>query len=487
MTSQRIILFYFLLIGLLSFGVRAEDASGRPPNIIYILADDLGIGDLGCYGQKLLKTPHIDRLASSGMRFTQHYSGSTVCAPTRSVLMTGFHTGHVSIRNNTRTLPFGQEPLPAKDVTVAEVLKAQGYATGCFGKWGLGNVDTEGSPLKQGFDQFVGFYCQHVAHYYYPLYLWENDKMIVLEGNSSNSQQTYAPDVIHEKTLAFLEENKDRPFFAYIPSIIPHASMEAPEEYLAKYRGKFLPEKSHTPSRNPYEDYLRGIYVTQPEGHAAFAAMIEILDKQVGEIVAKLEGLGIIDNTLIVFSSDNGAHNEGGADPEYFDSNGPFRGLKRDMYEGGIRVPMIASWPGRIQAGTTADHISAQWDVLPTFAELAGSKAPAGIDGISFVPTLIGGEQEEHEYLYWEFSSRGGKVAVRKGDWKAVRLNARNNPSAPIELYDLSTDIGETKDIAASHPEVVAEMAGIMQSARTYSARFPIYKGERPQRPQGAY
>ena len=478
--SLLVIIFNFLLAV-----VQGQGLEKKLPNIIYIMADDLGIGDLSCYGQKILKTPHIDRLAANGMKFTQHYSGSTVCAPTRSVLMTGKHTGNASIRDNTRTLPFGQEPLPARDVTVAEVLKARGYATGCFGKWGLGNADTEGAPLRQGFDKFVGFYCQHVAHFYYPLYIWEDDKMLVLEGNSSTSQQTYAPDVIHQKTLEFIEENKDRPFFAYVPSIIPHASMEAPEEYMAKYRGKFLPEKSHTPSRDPFDDYLRGIYVAQPDGHAAFAAMIEILDTQVGEIVSKLEELGIAENTLIIFTSDNGAHKEGGADPEYFDSNGPFRGLKRDMYEGGIRAPMIATWPGRIQAGTTSDHISAHWDVLPTLAQLAGSESPADINGISFVPTLLGGKQEKHEYLYWEFSAQGGKVAVRKDNWKAVRLRVRNNPDAPIELYDLSVDIGETNDIAAEHPDIVAEMRHIMYTARTESGRFPIYSGEKPRSNRG--
>lgn len=446
-------------------------ASNRP-NIIYILADDLGYGDLSCYGQEKFSTPNIDRLAAEGMLFTQHYSGATVCAPSRSALLTGQHTGHTFIRGNYEIKPEGQYPLPDETKTMAESLKDAGYVTGAFGKWGLGFPGSEGDPNKQGFDTFYGFNCQRLGHHYYPYHLWSNQDSIVLEGNAGRNQNSYAPDLIHEQTMAFLEKNKDTSFFLYVPSIIPHAELVAPDSILAEYQGNYPPEK-------PYEGnddgpgYRHGGYGSQPTPHAAFVAMIKILDRQVGEIVKRVEELGLTDNTLIIFTSDNGPHREGGADPDYFDSNGPYRGTKRDLYEGGIHVPMIASWPGKIMAGSQSDHISAFWDIFPTFASLAGAQPPAQTDGISMVPTLLGqGEQPRHEYLYWEFHEKGGRQAVRRGEWKAVRYNVKKNPDSIVQLYNLTNDPGEEQDVAAEHPEIEQELRRIMEEARTPSEIF---------------
>ncbi|TXF88048.1 arylsulfatase [Neolewinella aurantiaca] len=460
----------------------ASESSTVKPNIIYILADDLGYGDLSCYGQTRFSTPNIDRLAANGMLFTQHYSGATVCAPSRSALLTGQHTGHTFIRGNYEIQPEGQYPIPDETNTMAEALKDAGYVTGAFGKWGLGYPGSEGDPNKQGFDTFYGFNCQRLGHHYYPDHLWSNQDSIVLEGNSGLNKESYAPDMIHDQTMAFLEEHKDTSFFLYVPSIIPHAELIAPDSILAEYEGNFQPEK-------PYEgvdsgpEYRKGKYGSQPTPHAAFVAMIRILDRQVGEIVQRVEELGIADNTLIIFTSDNGPHREGGADPDYFDSNGIYRGTKRDLYEGGIHVPMIASWPGKIEAGSRTDHVSAFWDVFPTLANLAGAEPPSATDGISMVPTLLGqGEQEQHEYLYWEFHEKGGRQAVRKGDWKAVRYNVKKNPDSNVQLYNLKNDPGEKTDIALEHPAVEQELRLIMDNARTPSEVFSFgqeaYKGD---------
>ena len=445
----------------------------QTPNIIYILADDLGYGDLSCYGQKNFSTPNIDQLANTGIRFTQHYSGSTVCAPSRSALMTGQHTGHTFIRGNQEVRPEGQYPLPAETFTLAKALKDAGYATGAFGKWGLGFPGSEGDPNNQGFDTFYGYNCQRIGHHYYPYHLWSNQDSIVLEANAGKQKGAYAPELIHQEALSFIKKNKDQPFFLYLPSVIPHAELIAPDSVMNKYLGQFEPEVNF----EGYDDgpkYRQGPYESQANSHAAFVAMIEILDRQVGEITAILEDLGIRDNTLIIFTSDNGPHKEGGADPEYFDSNGPLRGFKRDLYEGGIRVPMIVNWPGKIQSGVSSDHVSAFWDVFPTLADLTHMKPPTKTDGISFLPTLLGqdNQQEKHEYLYWEFHERGGRLAVRKGNWKAVKYNVLKDPNAPIELYDLSEDIGENNNIAAQYPEIVTEMLTILEKARTPSEVF---------------
>jgi arylsulfatase A-like enzyme len=446
----------------------ADENESKQPNIVYILADDLGYADLSCYGQTNFETPNIDKLANAGMKFTQHYSGSTVCAPSRSSLMTGQHTGHTYIRGNKEVLPEGQYPLEAKAITMAEELQKAGYKTGAFGKWGLGYPGSEGDPNRQGFDEFFGYNCQRMGHNYYPYHMWHNQEKITLNGNTGQKTEEYGPEIIHKQALKFLEDNKDQPFFMYYPSIIPHAELFAPEEYIAKYRNKFDSELAFE-GVDSGELYKVGAYGSQPESHAAFAAMVDYLDMQVGEIITKLKELGIYDNTLIIFTSDNGPHQEGGADPDYFNSNGPFKGYKRDLYEGGIRVPMIAVWEGKIKAATESGHPSAFWDVFPTVAEITGVSIPENSDGISFLPTLLGKEQTKHDYLYWEFHEKGGRKALRKGDWKLVRYNVLNPEKITTELYNVVTDPGEENNLATEKPELTKELLELMKNARTES------------------
>jgi arylsulfatase A len=442
------------------------------PNIIYILADDLGYGDLSCYGQQKFSTPQIDKMAVEGMKFTQHYSGSTVCAPSRSSLLTGLHTGHTPIRGNKEVQPEGQWPLSDTIVTLPKLLKKAGYVNGLYGKWGLGYPGSEGDPNKQGFDEFFGYNCQRIAHHYYPYYIWHNQEKVYLKGNEGTATNDYAPEVIHQKALEFIENNKDTPFFLFYASLIPHAELLAPEEYMAPFRGKFLPENKYK-GVDSGEKFRLGPYGSQNECHAAFAAMVTVLDTQVGDLIRKVRELGIENNTIIIFTSDNGAAKEGGANPEYFNSSGPLKGLKRDLYEGGIRVPMVAWWPGQIQPGSVSDHISSFWDVLPTFTELAGIDTPSGLDGISFLPSLLGKEgQKQHEHLYWEFHEMGGRIALRMGNWKAVKYNVNTANPRPTELYDLSKDIGENIDLATEYPEIVIRMEDIMKSSRIPSSVF---------------
>ena len=471
-------LILFVLIFPLSFISCNNQTKPKPeetnqPNIVYILADDLGYGDVSYNGQTHFETPNIDNLAENGMKFTQHYSGSTVCAPSRSALMTGKHTGHTYIRGNKEIQPEGQHPLEAEALTMAEALQDAGYVTGGFGKWGLGFPGSEGDPVNQGFDEFFGYNCQRIGHHYYPYHMWHNEEKIILEGNVGQQTGQYGPEVIQKYAMNFLEENSDTAFFMYYPSIIPHAELYAPEEYMEKYRGKFLPEKEYE-GVDEGENFRQGPYGSQPESHAAFAAMVDYLDMQVGEIVAKLKELGVYENTLIIFTSDNGPHMEGGADPDYFDSNGPLKGYKRDLYEGGIRVPMIAVWNGKIVAGSKTDHISAFWDIFPTVAEISGATVPEDIDGISFLPTLLGNdeEQKEHEYMYWEFHERGGRQAVRKGNWKLVKYNVLDPEKTTTELYNLESDLGEENNVAEEHPEIVEELSEIMKNTRTESEVF---------------
>lgn len=448
---------------------RKED---KLPNIIFILADDLGYGDLSCYGQQKFSTPNIDRLARDGMMFTQHYTGCTVSAPSRSSLMTGQHTGHTPIRGNRGWEPEGQWPLPADSFTLAEMLKTKGYTTGAFGKWGLGYIDTEGDPNKQGIDEFFGYNCQGLAHNYYPDHLWKNHEKIILHENDSGKTGVYSADLIHNEAIRFMEANSKKPFFMFYPTTIPHAELFAKEEYMKLFRGKFEPEKSYK-GTDDGPDFRLGPYGSQPEAHAAFAAMIKQLDDYVGEILAKIAELEIEENTIVFFASDNGPHLEGGADPDYFNSNGNLKGYKRDMYDGGIRTPLLVKWPGRIQEGSKTDHISAFWDIMPTLAEISGAELPDEIDGISFLPTLLGnGKQKEHEYLFWEFHEQGGKMAVRTGNWKAVRLNINKTPQGETELYDLSSDIGETKNVASSNPDIIRKMEEIMKEAHQPSEIF---------------
>ena len=354
------------------------------------------------------------------------------------------------------------------------MLKAKGYVTGAFGKWGLGYIETEGDPNKQGIDEFYGYNCQSLAHNYYPGHLWHNHEKIILHENDSGKTGAYSADLIHKEAIKFMETYSNKPFFLFYPTTIPHAELFAREDYMKMFRGKFDPEKSYK-GTDSGPDFRLGPYGSQPESHAAFAAMIKQLDDYVGELLAKLTELGIEDNTIIFFASDNGPHLEGGADPDFFNSNGDLKGYKRDMYEGGIRTPLLVKWPGKISEGSSTDHVSAFWDLMPTLAEITGAEIPENIDGISFLPTLLGkGKQQEHDYLFWEFHEQGGKMAVRMDKWKAVKLNINRTPQGNTELYDLSTDIGETKNIADSFPEIVQKMEEIMQEAHVPSSVFPF-------------
>ena len=442
----------------------------RKPNIIFILADDLGYGDLGCYGQKLIRTPNLDRMAAEGVRFTQVYAGSTVCAPSRAALMTGFHTGHGYIRGN------GDIPLRPRDVTVAEVLKTAGYTTSVIGKWGLGTVATTGRPDQQGFDESFGYLDHTHAHRQYTNHLWKNGEVFPV-----NLEKDYANDLFAQAALDFIGRNSSRPFFLYLALTVPHAELRVPEDSLKEYQGKF-PETPFVnakadavPSHPPAKERRPTIgYRSQPTPRAAFAAMVTRMDRHVGQILARLRELGIDDNTIVFFSSDNGPHREGGADPQFFKSAGPLRGIKRDLYEGGIRVPMIVRWPGRIKSGSVSNDVWAFWDFLPTAAEIARATAPNNIDGISMLPALLGRRQRPHQYLYWEFFERGFHQAVRMGDWKAVRLGLEK----PLELYNLRNDLGEQINIAQQHPDVVARIETILKTARTESEHWPARKSK---------
>jgi arylsulfatase A len=460
------------LSGTLISGSPVREAE-KLPNIVYILADDLGYGDLSCYGQHKFKTPNIDRLASEGMLFTQHYTGCTVSAPSRSSFMTGLHTGHTPIRGNKGWEPEGQWPMGANAFTIAEMLKARGYSTGAFGKWGLGFIGTEGDPNRQGFDDFYGYNCQSLAHNYYPDHLWHNQEKILLPENGNGKRGSYSADLIHKATLNFLEASREKTFFLYYASTIPHAELSAKEEYMKLFRGKFDPEKSFK-GVDSGPTFRLGPYESQPETHASFAAMVKELDDYVGDLMKKLTELNLEKNTIVIFASDNGPHLEGGADPDYFDSNGALRGFKRDLYEGGIRTPMIVKWSGKVKPGSKSDHISAFWDIMPTLAEIAGISSPGNIDGLSFLPELLGKTQKQHDYLYWEFHEQGGKTAVRMNNWKAVKLNVDKDPDGLIELYDLSKDIGETNNIAKDNPEIVKKVESIMKQAHVPSKDFPF-------------
>lgn len=444
-----------ILAGIVAMFATSLSAADHRPNIIYIMADDLGYGDLSCFGQTKFKTPNIDRLAAEGVTFTDYYAGSTVCAPTRCVLMSGLHTGHAFVRGNREVQPEGQAPMPASIVTLPRLLKKAGYTTGMFGKWGLGAPGSASDPVEH-FDTFYGYNCQRQAHTFYPTHLWHNDKKVPLDG------KTYSADLISDQLLQFVREHKAKPFFAYVPFTIPHAAMHVPEEDHAPWR-EMWPQ-----FENKIGKY-KGPQVKNPV--AAFAGMVTRMDRHVGQLLALLEELGIDDNTIVSFTSDNGPHMEGGHDPKFFDSNGPLKGHKRDLYEGGIRVPFVARWPGRIKAGTKTDLPVAMWDVMPTCLDIAGAEVPAGIDGISYLPALLGqmDRQKKHQYLYWAFYERGGKQAVRWGKWKGVRNNVSKDPNSPLELYDLTEDVGETTNVAAQHQDVVTKLETFMQDAYTPS------------------
>lgn len=448
----------------------------KAPNVVFIIADDLGYGDLSCYGQEKFQTPNIDRLGLQGMRFTQCYSGTTVSAPSRSCLLTGLHSGHTPIRGNREVQPEGQMSLPEGIYSIFSVFKDAGYTTGAFGKWGLGAPGEVGDPNKQGVDDFFGYNCQLLAHNYYADHLWENDKRIELKDNYDGGYGTYTQDLIQEKALKFLDKNAEKPFFLFLPYVLPHAELIVPEDsIIQKFRGKY-PEKPFK-GVDSGPAFRKGGYCSQKEPHATFAAMIYRLDVYVGQVVAKLKELGVYDNTIIVFTSDNGPHMEGGADPNFFNSNGIFRGYKRDVYEGGIRVPFIAVWPGVIQQGQT-DFMCSFWDMLPTFAQLTGNKVKK-TDGISLMPTLTGkGKQKEHDYFYFEFQEMGGRQAVRKGDWKLIRLKASKGDNSIWELYNLAADPSEVHNIIKEYPEKAKELAAIMQEAHVYDPNWPLLQEE---------
>jgi len=398
----------------------------------------------------MVRTPNIDRLATQGMRLSQFYAGTAVCAPSRASLMTGLHTGHTPIRGNRGFQPEGQFPLPDTSLTIATVLQQNGYTTGVFGKWGLGYPGSTGIPGKKGFTDFFGYNCQSLAHNYYPDHLWDDDKIIHLDG------ATYSADLIHQHALRFIDHNKNRPFFLYLAYTLPHAQLQVPHDSV-------------------YANYLQQFHDSL---HASFAAMVSRLDRYVGEIAAKIEEEGLAANTLILFTSDNGPHREGGGDPDFFHSSGKFRGIKRDLYEGGIREPFIAVWPGRIKAGATSDHAGAFWDLFPTFEQLAGIPLTKNIDGLSILPVLEGRPGKEHQYLYWEFHENDGRQAIRYGKWKGVRLNVGKDQNPPIELYDLEKDPDEQKDIAALHPDIVRQIKQYMLEAHQPNKDWPLLAKE---------
>jgi arylsulfatase len=496
---MRIARFFLTLAAIpavLAFNNFSAAAAAKKPNVIFFLSDDLGYGDIGCFGQTKIHTPNIDELAKEGMKFTQHYSGSPVCAPSRCVFMTGKHSGHAFIRSNREIKPEGQLPIPDDALTVAELFNKDGYATGAFGKWGLGFIGSSGDPIKQGFDKFFGYNCQREAHNLYQDHLWDNDTRVplnnvrlpdkvVLPPNADlNDPATYkpfkgnqyAPDLYAEQALKFIRDNKEHPFFLFFPTIVPHVALQVPDDSLKEYEGKF-PE-------TPY-DGSRG-YLPQRTPRAAYAAMITRMDRELGRMRALLKELNLDDNTIFIFTSDNGPapRGIGGTDVPFFNSNGPFRGVKEDIYEGGIRVPLIVKWTGKIKPGTTSTHVTGFEDWMPTLMELVGAKnlTPKNIDGISFAPVLFGKEIPERPFLYREFPSRGGQQSIRIGDWKGVRTNLNPNrkqdknakPDLHIALYNLKTDIAESKDVSAQHPKIVAHMEKLMREQHVPSEEFPL-------------
>ena len=434
-----------------------------PPNILLIHADDLGYGDLSAYGQAQFQTPSLDRLAREGMRFTQYYSGSTVCAPSRAALMTGQHTGHGWVRGN------GDIPLREEDTTVAMILKNAGYRTAVIGKWGLGAPGTSGQPDKKGFEHSFGFIDHRHAHRQYTDHLWRNGEQV-----PADLERDYVNDLFTRETISFIERNDQRPFFIYLNYTVPHAELRPPPDALEPLKGRF-PETPFTnqkadarPTGAKIESPSLG-YRSQPTPKAAFVAMVTRMDRDIGRLADLVRERGLDRRTLVLFTSDNGPHREGGADPQFSKSSGGLRGIKRDLYEGGIRVPMIARWTGTIPAGRVSDHVWAHWDVLPTLADLGGAKPPTGIDGMSMARALRGERQPSHEFLYWEFHERGYQQAVRMGKWKAVRLK----PGVPLELYDLAADPTEQRDVAQANAPIVSKIEEYLKTARTDSDRWP--------------
>jgi arylsulfatase A len=493
-----------LFIGFAVFG--AETPAADRPNVVFIIADDLGYGDLGCYGQTKIRTPNIDRLATQGMRFTSHYSGHNVCAPSRCVLMTGKHPGHAYVRDNRQAKGYseGQTPVPPNTLALPLTFKKEGYTVGGFGKWGLGPVGSTGDPLQQGFSRWFGYNCQAIAHNYYPSRLWDDDKPFPLDNppftahqkmpaesdpNDAKSYERYsgkdyAPDVIGAKAREFLRANKDRPFFLYFPTTVPHLALQVPEDSLAEYAGKF-PE-------TPYKGE-RG-YLPHRQPRAAYAAMVTRMDGEVGKLLTLLTELGLDEKTIVVFTSDNGPLFDrlGGTDSDFFNSAAGLRGRKGSYYEGGFHAPCLVRWPTHISAGSTTDRVTGFEDWLPTLLELCGAKekTPADIDGISFAPTLMGEKQEPRPFLYREAPGYGGQQCIRVGDWKAIHTNLHPNAKAKtrepgdIELYNLAADPKETTDVASQNPDVVAKLRSMMEAQHVKSLLFPIRALDGPMKGQ---
>ncbi|MGQ9591151.1 MAG: arylsulfatase [Planctomycetota bacterium] len=466
-------------------------SAGEPlrPNVVLFLADDLGLGDVGAYGQEKIRTPNVDRMAAEGVRFLSAYAGNAVCAPSRCVLLTGKHPGHAWIRDNREVKPEGQEPLRADETTIAELLRTEGYATAAVGKWGLGPPGSEGDPLRQGFERFFGYNCQRHAHNHFPTYLYRDREKVPLgnpefsayeklpEGANLEDPATYArfggsdyaPDRFAEEALRFIRENRERPFFLYYATTVPHLALQVPADSLAEYEGRwtdppYAGDRGYLPHRRP---------------RAAYAAMVTRLDRDVGRVLRLLEELRLDERTICIFTSDNGpAHGgTGGSDSEFFRSGRGLRGLKGSLYEGGIRVPFIVRWKGRIRPGSVSDRVVGFEDLLPTILELAGAgrSIPPGLDGVSCAPCLFGREQPPRPFLYREFPGYGGQQSLRLGRWKAIRTALGRSPAPPpLELYDLEADPGETKDVAGAHPEVIAEIEAILRREHERSERFPL-------------
>lgn len=459
----------------LTLGLAAYTAlsAQQKPNVVFIITDDLGYGDLSCYGQEKFQTPNIDRLALNGIRFTRSYSGTTVSAPSRASLMTGWHTGHTPIRGNKEMQPEGQFPLPADTRTLFHVFKDAGYITGAFGKWGLGPVGSSGDPNNQGVDEFFGYNCQMLAHNYYPGHLWHNQKKIEYPENNNGAFGAYSQDIIQEKTLEFIENQKNNPFFLFVPIVLPHAELVVPEDsIIQRLRGQFDEQPYKGVDSGP--NFRKGPYMSQEYPRATYAAMVTRIDVYVGQIIDKLKAKGVYENTLIIFTSDNGPHREGGGDPDFFNSNGIYRGFKRDLYEGGIRVPTIVTWKNQVPKGVESNIAFAFWDYLPTFAELLGQEYPKNTDGISVLPTFLNqGEQKKRDYFYFEFLEMNGKQAVIQGDWKLLHQNIRQSPT--WELYNLASDPSENHNIISIFPEKAEELKKMMKCSRTDDPNWKLF------------
>ncbi|MEO6499105.1 MAG: arylsulfatase [Mucilaginibacter sp.] len=450
-----------------------EKMQHAQPNIILIFADDLGYGDIGCYGQQKIATPNIDKLAAGGIRFTSFYAGSTVCAPSRASLLAGMHTGHTAVRGNKGYLPEGQSPLPDSIVTIVAVLQKQGYRTAAFGKWGLGYITSTGDPQKQGFDSFFGYNCQSLAHNYFPDHLWNNHERISFPENA-DSNAVYSADYIHAHAMKFLSQQADKPFFLFLPYTLPHGDVITPHDSIYNYYVKKFNEAPRLPGPAKTDGETHRF---EPYPHAAFATMVTRLDSYTAEIMQMLRTKNMEKNTLVIFTSDNGPHRENGGDPAFFNSNGGLRGIKRDLYEGGIRVPFIAYWQGTIQTAVTS-RPAALYDLYPLFSELAGVSTKRKVDGISILPALMKKKQRVHDYLYWEFHENNGRQAARWKNWKAVKLNVSKTVNTATELYDLSADPAEKNNVAAKYPAVVKKMDAIIRQAHQPNKEWPLLPAE---------